>query len=77
MEQVAELVVRRAGHDPATGQQDVGLDQRVMDETVAEAGRLDTDADRRAADRDVLELGRDGRQEPAKAVIISIERVSR
>jgi hypothetical protein len=64
MEQVAELVVCGAGHDLAARQQDVGLDQRVMDETVAEAGRLDTDADRRAADRDVLELGRDGRQEP-------------
>jgi hypothetical protein len=56
--------VCRAGYDLAARQQDVGLDQRVVDEPVAKAGRLDADADRRTADRDVLELRRDGRQEP-------------
>ena len=68
-EQVRVLVIGARRHDRAAGQQHVGLEQAVVHEAVAVAGRLDADADGCAADGDVLQLGRDQRQEAVRQAV--------
>jgi hypothetical protein len=62
VKQIAVFIFGSAGDDAAARQQYVGLDQRIMNETVLETGRFDADANRRAANRNVLELRRNQRQ---------------
>jgi hypothetical protein len=63
MKQVGVLAVRRAVNYTPVGQENVGIDERVVHETIAEGVGLDADADTRAADRDVLELRCDERRD--------------
>ena len=66
VEEVAVLVVGRAGDDPAVAGQHVERDDRVVDETAPERRRLDAHAGDRAAQRNRLQLRHHGRHRPLR-----------